>query len=146
MSRRSNTLHNMSVAPRTVISHTSRGCGNRAVVELLDGPSSLAPSAVLAWLGVPAAGLDEPAARARLHALLDEAAASLPLPPAAPVVDQLAPNDRVVFRATDRVAAATLLAKASNRVYLRDKAPILSGIVAGRRLVLVLPERWEVRS
>jgi hypothetical protein len=42
---------------------------------------------------------------------------------------------------TDLVTIVTVLAKSSSRVYLRDKEPNLSTVVAGRRLVLLVPRK-----
>ena len=136
-------IHNMSVAPKTTISHRGTGLGSRLVVELpvpLDDPT---PERVLGLLDANPRRLRGADAERELHRLIDAVTARLPLPSAAPVRQDLdVPESRVV-RCDDLAEIVAILARSSDRVYLREKSPIVSGIRSGRRVILVLPDGVE---
>jgi hypothetical protein len=61
----------------------------------------------------------------------------LPYPAAALVTDRAEPQDE---RCADILTIATVLAKSSTHVYLRDKTPNLEKVKPGRRVVLIVPK------
>lgn len=136
-------LRNMSVAPKTTISHRGTGLGRRLIVELpvpLDDPTS---ERVLDLLEANPRHLRGAAAERELHQLIDAVTERLPLPSAAPVRQDLdVPESRAV-RCNDLAEIVAILARSSDRVYLREKSPIVSGIRSGRRVILVLPDDVE---
>jgi hypothetical protein len=77
----------------------------------------------------------EVAARAELRRRVNGCAAQLALPPAMLVTDAADAAEPV----DDLLAIYTVLAKSSDRVYLRDKEPNLARIEPERRVVLRLP-------
>lgn len=134
-------LHNMSVPSKTTITHdapANRVYGHGIVVALPDGFATEGSSDLLKALGYRPHS--KASADQQLRQVIETRALALPLPPAVAVTGQSRDGDT---ECTDLVTIVTLLAKSSSRVYLRDKEPNLSSIVAGRRLVLLLP--MEVR-
>ncbi len=136
-----NMLQNMSCAPRSQIQHRSkyrradmRGIifalpsGQEGLEALLRDPDS-GPEAIPS--GDP---------RESLRERIDEHARTLPFPAAAIVTDKAEPADECCH---DLLTIATVLAKSSGRVYLRDKAPNLDQVAPGRRIVLIVPEPGE---
>ena len=77
-----------------------------------------------------------------MRTLLNGQAARLPLPPAALVAGSAEEATAV----EDLLTVCTVLAKSSDRVYLRDKEPNLSRIAPDRRVVLRLPPAREEHS
>ena len=140
-------LHNMSVAPRTVISHQGgdrRTYGKGWAFRMPDVDGSVNSARILALLdGSPTransqqatAPTDQEADR-QLRKRIDTHALTLPLPPAAVVTDSSLTGDEVC---RDLLSVATVLAKSSSHVYLRDKQPNLAAIRPGRRVVVLLP-------
>ena len=133
-------LHNMSAPPRTVILHKALAPTGRTLLFRLppevrnDGQEGL-----LAQLtGEPWTGGDT-AAGAELRRRVNEYAARLALPPAVLVTDAAEAAEPV----GDLLAVYAVLAKSSDRVYLRDKEPNLARIEPGRRVVLRLPGASE---
>ena len=70
---------------------------------------------------------------------VNEYATRLALPPAAIITDAAEEAEPV----DDLLAVYAVLAKSSDRVYLRDKEPNLARIEPGRRVVLRLPGAAE---
>jgi hypothetical protein len=111
-------LHNMSCAPSVTIRHKSpyRRVNARGIIF------ALAP-------GRDMSGLTSD--------LIDAHARTLPYPAAALVTDRAEPQDE---RCADLLTIATVLAKSSTHVYLRDKTPNLEKVTPGRRVVLIVPK------
>ena len=135
-------LHNMSAPPRTVIQHQAVAPpGSMLLFQLPSGFRCAGPGVLLAqltgrrWRGAAQA-------EAELRTLLNEQAVRLPLPPAALVAGS-AEGAKAV---EDLLTVCTVLAKSSDRVYLRDKEPNLSRIAPERRVVLRLPGAQEEGS
>ena len=134
-------LRNMSVPAKTTITLNvprHRIYGHGVVVALPKNLRVAGPIQLLKALGGKKARKES--SDDALRRMIETRARELPLPPAVAVTGQACDEDTVC---TDLVTIATVLAKSSSRVYLRDKEPNLSSIVAGRRLVLLLP--MEVR-
>lgn len=135
-------VYNMSVAPRTVISHRhapQRFYGSGVCFALPKSVTDTSPAALLRLLAPDAhcaAGTEHEA----LRALLNAAAAKLDLPGAAPVVPASMAGDRNC-RSLRKVLA--VLTKSSDRVYLRDKEPNLAILARRRSVVLLLPPTWS---
>jgi len=142
-------LHNMSVAPRTVINYKAskrRVYGTGLIFQMPDAIDSLTPAKLLALLdkqpGSKAPRRRNPVkltpneAEAELRARIDAHAQSLRLPPVAAVVPNAVKGDRTE---SDLLTVVTVLAKSSSHVYLRDKEPNLASITPGRRIILLLP-------
>ena len=135
-------LHNMSAPPGTVIRHkavATPGC--MLLFQLPPGFRWTGPGALLRRLtGVqrrrPAQAASE------LRRLLNEQAARLPLPPAALVARPAEGAEAV----EDLLTVCTVLAKSSDRVYLRDKEPNLERIAPERRVMLRLPPAQDEES
>jgi hypothetical protein len=85
---------------------------------------------------------DDAAAGAELRRRVNECAARSALPSAALVTDAADAAEPV----DDLLAIYTVLAKSSDRVYLRDKEPNLERIEPGRRVVLRLPGALDGKS
>ena len=77
-----------------------------------------------------------PSGREALRARMDAHAKTLLLPAAALATDQGELTDEYC---QDLLTIATVLAKSSGHVYLRDKAPNLDRVAPGRRIVLIVP-------
>ena len=140
-------LHNMSVAPQTVITHQGgdrRTYGTGWVYCLPDFKESLDSARILALLdgsptetnSQPTTALTDPEADRQLRERINAHALTLPLPPAAVVTDSCLQGDHVC---EDLLSAVTVLAKSSGHVYLRDKQPNLAAIQPGRRVVVLIP-------
>ena len=152
----SSLLHNMCCAPRAQIRHRSpyrRVNGRGIVFSLVPGSDPLGE--LLRNGGQPpSSGTDNPGkthgisrlrltvpdcpkdAESALRRRIDAHARTLRLPPAALVTEGSEPGDA---SCRDLLTVATVLAKSSGRVYLRDKVPNLSRIQPGRRVVLIVP-------
>jgi hypothetical protein len=133
-------LHNMSAPSRTTITFQApadRPYGHGVIIALRDSLPKLTPARVLRLLQK-----DPPAKQAEimLKKLIEARAQELPLPPAVAISSQARSGDT---SCEDLLTIVTILAKSSSRVYLRDKSPNLESIVAGRRLVLIVPK--EIR-
>ena len=133
---RQNMLHNMSCAPRSQIQHRSkyRRVGMRGIIFAL----SSGREEVEAHIQSLYADLGTADPREALRARIDAHAKTLPLPAAALATDQGEPTDEYC---QDLLTIATVLAKSSGRVYLRDKVPNLDRIAPGRRIVLIVPKQ-----
>jgi len=134
-------LHNMSVPAKTTITRNApshRVYGHGIVIALPENFRATDPIQLLKLIGGKKAR-DETAGEA-LRLLIETRARELPLPPAVALTGQARHGDT---ECTDLVTVVTVLAKSSSRVYLRDKEPNLPSIVAGRRIVLLVPK--EVR-
>jgi hypothetical protein len=134
-------LHNMSVPAKTTITLSApahRVYGYGVVVVLPLNPRAAGPLELLEALGGKKAREETP--DQALRGLIETRARELPLPPAVAITSQFRGGDTWC---TDLLTIVTVLAKSSSRVYLRDKEPNLSSIVAGRRLILLVPR--EVR-
>jgi hypothetical protein len=134
-------LRNMSVPTKTTITRGApahRVYGHGVVVALPGDFRAKGPVQLLKALGGNKAGKET--ADQALRRLIETRARELPLPPAVALTGQARDGDA---ECTDLVTIVTVLAKSSSRVYLRDKEPNLSSVVAGRRLVLLVP--GEVR-
>ena len=139
-------LHNMSVAPQTVITHQGgnrRTYGTGWVYRMPDFQGSLDSARILGLLdGLPVktkskrAAVIDPEADRQLRDRINAHALTLPLPPAAAVTDSCFQNDQVC---EDLLSVVTVLAKSSGHVYLRDKQPNLTSIQPGRRVVVLIP-------
>ena len=143
-------LHNMSVAPQTVITHQGgdrRTYGTGWVYRLPDFQGSLDSARILALLdGVPTktkgkrAQID-PEADRQLRERINAHALTLPLPPAAVVTDSCLAGRP---GCEDLLSVVTVLAKSSGHVYLRDKQPNLAAIQPGRRVVVLIPPQGSL--
>jgi hypothetical protein len=136
---RPSLLHNMSAPPRTVIRQRAVApSGSTLLFRLPPGFRCAGPGALLARLtGRRRRGAAQ--AEAELRTLLNEQAARLPLPPAALV----AGSSEGAKAVEDLLTVCTVLAKSSDRVYLRDKEPNLGRIALGRSVVIRLPRSQE---
>ena len=144
-------LHNMSVAPQTVITHQGgdrRTYGTGWVYRLPDFQGNLNSARILALLdGVPTktkskrARQIDPEADRQLRERINAHALTLPLPPAAVVTDSCLQGDQVC---EDLLSVVTVLAKSSGHVYLRDKQPNLAAIQPGRRVVVLIPPQGSL--
>jgi hypothetical protein len=109
--------------------------GSTLLFRLPPGVRYSGPSGLLArltgrrWTGGDAA------TGAELRRRVNEYAARLALPPAVLVTDAADAAEPV----DDLLAVYAVLAKSSDRVYLRDKEPNLDRIIPGRKVVLRLP-------
>lgn len=140
---RSALLHNMSAPPRTVIRYKAASpAGSRLLFQLPPGLGSGRPSALLTHLTGEQWTRTDAEAEAELRQRVNESAARLPFPPAVIVAGQEDGADPV----DDLLTVYTVLAKSSDRVYLRDKEPNLTRIHPGRRVVLRLPETNREKS
>jgi hypothetical protein len=136
-------LHNMSAPPNTVIRHqavATPGCA--LLFQLPPGFLRAGPGGLLKRLTGRRWTRGVAQAEAELRRLLNEQAARLPLPPAALVAGS-AEGAKAV---EDLLTVYTVLAKSSDRVYLRDKEPSLGRIAPDRRVVLRLPPAQEEKS
>ena len=140
-------LHNMSVAPQTVITHQGgnrRTYGKAWVYRMPDFEGRLNSARILALLdGLPTKTRSkratvpiDPEADRQLRQRINSHALTLPLPPAAVVTDRCLQGDEIC---EDLLSVVTVLAKASGHVYLRDKQPNLAAIQPGRRVVVLIP-------
>jgi hypothetical protein len=130
-------LHNMSAPPRTVIDHPiakRRLHGRGAVFTMPDLGEEPTAAALLSILDGAPCRLPTAAAETELRRRLDANARRLALPAAAVVTPQRSGDDRDCGALLD---VLTVLAKASEHVYLRDKEPNLSGFRAGRRVIVL---------
>ena len=145
-------LHNMSVAPQTVITHQGgdrRTYGTGWIYRLPDFQGSLDSARILALLdGVPTETKSQPntapidpEADRQLRERINAHALTLPLPPAAVVTDRCLQGDHVC---DDLLSVVTVLAKSSGHVYLRDKQPNLATIQSGRRVVVLIPPQGSL--
>jgi hypothetical protein len=130
----------MSAPPKTVIQHKAAAPAARILLfRVPSGIRNSGPEALLEHLtGTRSIGGDA-AAEAELRERLNECAARLALPPAVLVTDAADGAETV----EDLLAIYAVLAKSSDRVYLRDKEPNLARIEAGRRVALRLPGASE---
>ena len=134
-------LRNMSVPTKTTVTRVTwnhRVYGHGVIVALPEKYRAASQVELLKALGgkkTRKETLDH-----ALRRLIESRARELPLPPAVAITGQARDGDA---ECTDLVTIVTVLAKYSSRVYLRDKEPNLSSIIAGRRLVLLIPR--EVR-
>jgi hypothetical protein len=129
-------LYNSGGCPRTVILHKPIA---PLLFRLPPGVRNAAPEGLLAQLTGESWTGGEAAAEAELRRRVNEYAARLALPPAVLVMDAAEAAEPV----GDLVAVYAVLAKSSDRVYLRDKEPNLARIEPGRRVVLRLPGAAE---
>ena len=143
-------LHNMSVAPQTVITHHGgdrRTYGTGWVYRLPDFQGSLDSARILAILDGASKETKgkrvqiDPEADRQLRERINAHALTLPLPPAAVVTDSCLPGDQVC---EDLLSVVTVLAKSSGHVYLRDKQPNLAAIQPGRRVVVLIPPQGSL--
>jgi hypothetical protein len=134
-------LHNMSVPTKTTITRNApshRVYGHGVVIALPENFRATDPIQLLKVIGGKKARKES--ADHALRRLIETRARELPLPPAVAITAQARHGD---IECIDLITIVTVLAKSSSRVYLRDKEPNLPSIVAGRRIVLLVPR--EVR-
>jgi hypothetical protein len=110
--------------------------GSTLLFRLPPGVRDSGPSGLLARLTGRQWTRGDAGAEAELRRRVNEYAARLPLPTAALVAGSAEEAEPV----DDLLAVYAVLAKSSDRVYLRDKEPNLARIEPGRRVVLRLPE------
>ena len=145
-------LHNMSVAPQTVITHQGgdrRTYGHGRVYCLPDFKGKLNSARILALLDGSTAKANSRRAKARtdleadrqLRERINAHALTLPLPPAAAVTDSCLQGDEAC---EDLLSVVTVLAKSSGHVYLRDKQPNLAAIRPKRRVVVIVPPQGNL--
>jgi hypothetical protein len=133
-------LHNMSAPPRTVIQHKAVAPAGRTLLFRLPPEiRNTGPEELLARLTGRSWSSGDAAAGEELRRRLNEYAARSALPPAVLVTDAADAPEPV----DDLLAVYAVLAKSSDRVYLRDKEPNLARIEPGRRVVLRLPGALE---
>ncbi len=132
----SGVLQNMSCAPYHDIRYHSpyrRPNGKGLIFALPQGCDPLQD--LLSQAASASISLASPEhAESELRRRIDAHALTLPLPAAALVTDRAEPEDETCG---DLMTIATVLAKSSGHVYLRDKAPNLNQIIPGRRVVLL---------
>jgi hypothetical protein len=134
---RPSLLHNMSAPPKSVIEHHAPPPEGRATLFRLPADFRTSdPCAVLTRIDGRTWAGDEKKAEAELRRRLNDHAARLPYPPAVLVTL----NAESVDYVDDPLTVCAVLAKSSDRVYLRDKEPNLDHIELRRRIVLQLPE------
>lgn len=132
-------LHNMSAPAKTTISWDAppgRAFGFGIVFALRDLGSAVYANRLLRMLG-DGKRRTVKAAEEELRRRIQVRALELPLPPVAAATVQARDGD---LECTDLLTIMTVLAKSSSHVYLRDKEPSLASIVAGRRIVLIVPK------
>jgi hypothetical protein len=132
-------LHNMSAPAKTTISWNAprgRAFGFGIVFALTDLCNAAHATGLLRLLG-DGKRRTVKVAEDELRRRIQARALELPLPPVAAATVQARDGD---LECTDPLTIMTVLAKSSSHVYLRDKEPILASIVAGRRIVLIVPE------
>lgn len=133
-------LHNMSAPPRMVILRKAVApTGSTLLFRLPPEVRNAAPKGLLAQLTGTCWTGGDAGAEAELRRRVNEYAAHLALPPAVLVTDAADAAEPV----DDLLAVCAVLAKSSDRVYLRDKEPNLARIEPGRRVVLRLPRAPE---
>ena len=137
-------LHNMSAPSKTTIVHTGTFVGSRVGFDLPRRAALASPRGLLSWIGVTHRRLTPAAAAQELTDRIEAQAALLPLPPVAAILTDRGANTTGLAVCPDPLTILTVLAKSSERVYLRAKTPILAGLVPGRRLVLVLPADYPI--
>jgi hypothetical protein len=113
--------------------------GSTLLFRLPPGSRNSGPSELLARLTGIRWTHGDAGAEAELRRRVNEYATRLALPPAAIITDAAEGAESV----DDLLAVYAVLAKSSDRVYLRDKEPNLARIEPGRRVVLRLPEAAE---
>ena len=129
-------LHNMSAPPRTVIRHKATGpTGSTLLFQLPAGVGSGEPGGLLAHLTGMQWTHSDAEAEAELRRQVNEYAERLPFPPAVLVSGKADGAETV----DDLLVVCAVLAKSSDRIYLRDKEPNLARIRPGRKVVLRLP-------
>ena len=142
--QQNNVLHNMSCAPTSRIQHLSeyRRPGSRGIVfALASGENAIAALSKDLRTDRGSAARSDDLHRS-LRRLIDTHARTLPFPAAAIVTDKAEPIDE---KCSDLLTIATVLAKSSGHVYLRDKVPNLGQITPGRRVVLIVPAERRMR-
>ena len=130
----------MSSPPRSAIQHSAPVSSSRtALYQLPPQFEEPSPGAILASLdGRPwAEGAKK--AETELRRRINEHALKLPLPPAVLATNKAGARESV----EDLLTVCTVLAKSSDRVYLRDKEPNLDRIEFGRRITLRFPGAME---
>jgi hypothetical protein len=126
----------MSAPPRTVIRHKATApAGSALLFQLPPGFGSGGPGGLLAHVTGRQWTRTDAEAEAELRRQVNEHAERLALPPAVLVARKADGAETV----DDLLAIYAVLAKSSDRVYLRDKEPNLANIEPGRRVVLRLP-------
>jgi hypothetical protein len=136
-------LHNMSAPPRTVIQHKATAPAGRTLLFRLPPEiPNTGPEGLLAQLRGRSWTDGDAAAGAELRRRVNEYAIQLALPPAVLVTDAADAAEPV----DDLLAVFAVLAKSSDRVYLRDKEPNLARIEPGRGVVLRLPGALEKKN
>jgi hypothetical protein len=129
-------LHNMSAPPRTVNRHkAAAGAGSALLFQLPPEFGRAGPTMLLDRVTGAQWARTDAEAEAELRRRVNEHAARLPLPPAVLVAGK-GDGAKAV---DDLLAVYAVLAKSSDRVYLRDKEPNLARIEPGRRVVLRVP-------
>jgi hypothetical protein len=132
----------MSAAPRTAIvqhAHADLELINGVLLCLDETVAETSARAILGGLGITDR-LSPRAANARLCTLINERALALPYPPAAIVSDRATGREHEV---TDLLSVCAVLSKSSEKLYLRDKEPNLTGIQRSRRVILLIPKGWR---
>jgi hypothetical protein len=131
-------LHNMSVAPRTVITWraTPEQQYCRKLRFHLPAEPALTISGILEQLAPEYRGTE---ARKELSRRIENHAQEVMLPPAA-----LASSGGESDESCERLlTVCTVLAKSSGAVYLRDKEPNLSRLAPGASVILHIPKNWS---
>jgi hypothetical protein len=136
-------LHNSGAPSRTVIQHqTAAPAGRTLLFRLPPEIPNTGSEGLLAHLTGRSWTGGDAAADAELRRRVNECAVQLALPPAAVVTDTADAAELV----DDLLAVCAVLAKSSDRVYLRDKEPNLARIEPGRRVVVRLPQVLEEKQ
>jgi hypothetical protein len=136
-------LHNISAPAKSVISHTGRNAVHRVWFGLAcqsDGPHMLRE--LVGTMGGPTTGLTGKQVALELARRINARAQTLPLPAAVAVAPD-GPHESAQELCLDQRDVITVLAKSSNRVYLRDKEPILERLQPGAQITLILPITWS---
>jgi hypothetical protein len=134
-------LHNMSVAPRTVVSRSATSDQQFCLKVLfrLSSEGRITPGALLRTVE-PGWGGPRPAAELRRR--ITVRARELNLPPAAAVAPGGLPDETC----QDVLTICTVLAKSSGAVYLRDKEPNLERLTNGASVLLLIPKTWRFNA
>jgi len=133
-------LHNMSSPPRSAIQHRAPASSSRTALYQLP-PIFQEPDPTIILTSLDRRPWTEGAQKAEteLRRRINEHALSLPFPPAVLAAN----NAGARYFVDDLLTVCTVLAKSSDRVYLRDKEPNLDRIEFGRRITLRFPGALE---
>jgi hypothetical protein len=130
-------LHNMSCSSTTVISHGGQGLKIMKQIVFLLPPGGGLTTAEDILKRITGERKKRANAAQELRRILNDHAVDLPYP--AGTLVQTQGIDPKASNETNLLTICTVLSKSSDRLYLRDKEPNLSGIRSRRRIALLIP-------